>query len=78
MNACGPYLARQLTLAKPRAVLVLGEAARAALGLERHGTWGDVHGLPALSTFHPLWLLANPGDKRLALSHLQELAKRVG
>jgi len=76
--ACGSYLARQLALTRPRAVLVLGEAARAALGLERHGTWGDVHGLPALSTFHPLWLAANPGDKRLALAHLQELATRVG
>jgi len=76
--ACGSYLARQLALTKPRAVLVLGEAARVALGLERHGTWGEVHGMPALSTFHPLWLLANPGDKRLALAHLKELASRVG
>lgn len=76
--ACGSYLSRQLALTKPRAVLVLGEAARVALGLERHGTWGDVHGHPALSTFHPLWLAANPGDKRLALAHLKELASRVG
>ncbi len=76
--ACRPYLDRQVTLARPRAVLVLGEQARIALGLERHGAWGEVNGVPALSTFHPRWLLANPGDKKATLGHLQELARRVG
>lgn len=76
--ACRGFLARQITLSRPRAVLVLGEQARIALGLDRHGAWGEVHGVAALSTFHPLWLLANPGDKKATLGHLQELARKVG
>lgn len=76
--ACRPFLERQILLARPRAVLVLGEHARAALGLQRHGVWGEIHGVAALSTFHPTWLLANPGDKKATLVHLQEIARRVG
>lgn len=78
VTACRAFLERQIVLARPRAVLVLGEHARDALGLQRHGAWGEVHGVAALSTFHPTWLLANPGDKKATLVHLQEIARRVG
>lgn len=78
LAACRPFLERQILLARPRAVLVLGEAARAALDLQRHGAWGEIHGVAALSTFHPTWLLTNPGDKKATLGHLQEIARRVG
>ena len=78
LSACRGFLERQVALAKPRAVLVLGDVARAAVGLDRHGTWGTLHGVPALSTFHPTHLLAHPEDKKITLAHLQELSRRVG
>ncbi len=75
---CRPFLERQIALARPRAILVLGEVARSLLGLPSQGTWGSISGVPALATAHPDWLLAHPGEKRQTLGHLQELARRVG
>jgi DNA polymerase len=77
-EACRPFVERQVQLAKPRAVLVMGEVARALLGLPRQGEWGTVAGAPALATAHPEWLLKNPGEKKATLLHLQEVARRVG
>jgi len=78
LASCLPYLERQVALTRPRAILVMGEVARAALGLPRNGSWGTVNGAPAIATFHPNHLLANPELKKETLAHLQDLAKKVG
>lgn len=76
--ACRPFLDRQVQLARPRVVLVMGEVARALLALPRPGEWGTIAGVPALATAHPAHLLKNPAEKKLTFQHLQELARKVG
>lgn len=74
--ACAPFLAQQRGVVRPRAVLLLGSVAlRACAGVEtgvraargRWYSWGDV---PAIATFHPAYLLREPGEKRRVLEDL--------
>ena len=76
--SCLPFLERQIALTRPRAILVMGEVARVALGVPRNGSWGAVSGTPAIATFHPNHLLANPELKKDTMAHLLDLAKKVG
>ncbi len=70
VDACEPFLRRQLQVIRPRLVLCLGRVAAqtllgttAPLGSLRR----SVHfyaGVPVMATFHPAALLRNPGHKR--------------
>ncbi len=79
IEACAPFLQRQIELVAPRAVLAVGAFAAkqltgsaAALGKLR----GRVHryaGAPLVVTYHPAALLRNPGWSRRAWDDLQLL-----
>jgi DNA polymerase len=76
-----PIVRRHIALAKPRALLVLGGPAAAALldvdrGIARlRGQWQtltiDALSVPVLPSFHPDYLLAHPAHKALAWRDLQ-------
>jgi uracil-DNA glycosylase len=83
IEACAPFLARQIELLSPKVLVLLGGAAAKTLlgvseGIMRlRGKWltyacaaGD---LPALATLHPAYLLRNPAAKRLAWRDLLTL-----
>lgn len=83
--AAAPYLRRQIQLARPRAVLALGQAASSALtgstrGIARlRGTWMTIPGLniAVLPTFHPAHLLLQPGHKALVWADLCAFRARL-
>ena len=70
VDACEPFLRRQLAVIRPRLILCLGRVAAqtllgttAPLGSLRR----SVHfyaGVPVMATYHPAALLRNPGHKR--------------
>jgi uracil-DNA glycosylase family 4 len=75
--ACLPFVQRQIVLARPRVVLLCGNAPLKTLlgqtGITRQrGRWFELslegvgHSLPALPTFHPSYLLRTPGEKQKA------------
>ncbi len=76
IEACAPFLARQIELVSPQLLVLLGgAAAKAVLGVNEgimrlRGKWltyecaGRV--LPALATLHPAYLLRKPAEKRYA------------
>ena len=82
--ACEPFLARQVELVKPRAIVALGTfAAQALLRVKTpisklRGIWHEVGGVRTMPTFHPAYLLRNPGDKRLVWLDIQEVMKELG
>ncbi len=82
--ACEPFLIRQLALIKPKAIVALGTFAAQALLKTRtpitrlRGTWADYQGIPLMPTFHPAYLLRNPGDKRLVWQDIQQVMARLG
>lgn len=79
IEACAPYLRRQLELVSPEVLLAVGTFAAQwltgrseALGKLR----GEVHsygGVPVVVTYHPAALLRNPGWTRAAWDDLQLL-----
>jgi DNA polymerase len=82
--ACEPFLFRQIEIVKPRVIVGLGAfAVQCVLRLKTpisklRGNWHEVRGIKMMPTFHPAYLLRNPGDKRLVWSDIQEVMKSLG
>src|SRR6476659_725624 len=76
IEACAPFLARQIELLSPSVLVLLGGAAAKTIlntseGIMRlRGKWltypSAGRDLPALATLHPAYLLRNPAAKRYA------------
>jgi DNA polymerase len=89
VQACLPFLYRQIALVRPkRLVLVGGLSAKALTGnpagiLRSRGKWVRVQvpgleaPLPALPTLHPAYLLRTPGAKREAWADLVLLRRTL-
>ncbi|RKY04789.1 uracil-DNA glycosylase [Candidatus Poribacteria bacterium] len=74
IDACEPFLIRQIELIKPKLICALGRHAantllktRSSLGRLR-GKFYDFHGIKLFVTYHPAFILRNPGleDRMLA------------
>jgi DNA polymerase len=82
VQACSPYLVRQIELIRPRVIVAFGTFAaqtllntRDAIGKLR----GKIHryyGVPLVVTYHPAALLRNPGWKRPTWDDVK-LARRL-
>jgi len=77
VEACFPYLRRQIELVQPKVICTLGRPAACALlntnssmGSLR-GRWHFYEGIALLPTYHPAYLLRSPGQKRLAWEDLK-------
>ena len=76
IEACAPFLARQIELLSPSVLVLLGGAAAKTIlnsseGIMRlRGKWLSYscsgHDLPTLATLHPAFLLRKPEQKRFA------------
>ncbi|MCX7192073.1 MAG: uracil-DNA glycosylase [Proteobacteria bacterium] len=76
IDACLPYLRRQIDLIRPKIIVALGKTAASAL-LETDATIaslrGQLHeykGIPVVVTFHPAYLLRSPMEKAKAWQDL--------
>jgi len=82
VEACSPYLIRQLELIKPKVIVAFGTFAaqtllntKTPLGQLR-GLIHQYHGIPLVVTYHPAALLRNPAWKRPTWEDVK-LARRV-
>lgn len=85
MDACIPYLHQQLETVQPKVMVALGATAVQGLlgtteGITRlRGKWKLYRGItPMMPTFHPAYLLRQPGAKREVWSDLQQVLKQLG
>ncbi|HSN99263.1 MAG TPA: uracil-DNA glycosylase family protein [Candidatus Nanopelagicales bacterium] len=85
MAACTPYLVAQLDVVKPKVVVALGATAVQGLfgtteGITKlRGKWRTYKGRTAvMPTFHPAYLLRQPGAKREVWSDLKEVMRVLG
>lgn len=82
VDACRPYLERQIALIAPRLIVALGRsAASTLLGVDAsiaslRGRVHRLHGRPLVVTYHPAYLLRNLPDKAKAWEDLL-FARRV-
>lgn len=85
VEACVPFLMRQLKAINPRVICALGAvAAKALLGTAGGGIttlrgkwqrWGTV---PVMPTYHPSYLLRNPDRKREVWEDMKEILRSLG
>ena len=82
--SCEPFLLRQLELISPEVIVALGKFAVQTLLRTKapitqlRGRWYDYHGIKLMPTFHPAYLLRNPGDKRLVWEDIQKVMQALG
>ncbi len=76
VTTCRPYLEQQITLLKPKIIVLLGKVALSCLLKEdktlasMRGTRFEYAGIPVVVTYHPLYLLRNLPDKAKAWEDL--------
>ena len=82
IEACSPYLVRQLELIKPKVIVAFGTFAaqnllntKTPIGKLR-GEVHRYHGIPLVVTYHPAALLRNPSWKRPTWEDVK-LARRI-
>jgi len=81
--ACEPILISQIEAIGPRVICALGTfAAHTLLKSEApisvlRGRFHDYHGIPLMPTYHPAFLLRNPGAKKQVWTDVQMIMKRL-
>jgi len=84
VESCEPFLVRQLELVRPSVIVALGKFAAQTLLRSKtpitklRGQWFDYQGVKLMPTFHPAYLLRNPGDKRLVWQDIQMVMRELG
>ncbi len=84
VTACSPFLFRQLDVLKPKVIVCLGSTAAQTLlqtnrGISHfRGEWLDFRGYRMLATYHPAYLLRNPGAKGEVWKDLQKVMAELG
>jgi uracil-DNA glycosylase family 4 len=84
IEACAPFLARQIALVDPDVILVLGAtAAKALLGARTRitqirGQWQAWGQRAVMPTYHPAYLLRDPRQKVVVWEDLRQVADRLG
>ncbi len=77
VEQCRPFLDAKIRAIAPRVIVALGRpAANTLLGTDApistlRGKFHDRHGVKVMPTFHPAYLLREPGKKREAWSDLK-------
>jgi DNA polymerase len=69
-HACRPFLLREISVIRPKVIVVLGNTALhnlldTKLGITKmRGNFQDYFGVKVMPTFHPAYLLRDPNKKR--------------
>ena len=80
--SCEPFLKKQIDLVRPEIIIALGKFAVQTLLQSKvpitklRGNWHSYHGIKLMPTFHPAYLLRNPGGQKTGLGRYQESHQR--
>ena len=85
MATCLPYLAEQINIIKPKALVALGATAMQGLTgstdpmNQLRGRWHQFKGIPLMATYHPAYLLRNQAnsEKRKVWEDLLQVMEKL-
>jgi uracil-DNA glycosylase len=83
VEACEPFLKKQVDLVRPKVIVALGKFAVQCLLRSKQpitrlrGQWHEYEGIRLMPTFHPAYLLRNPGDKKLVWEDIQKVIEAL-
>ncbi|OPY84242.1 MAG: Uracil DNA glycosylase superfamily protein [Syntrophus sp. PtaU1.Bin208] len=82
IEVCEPHLIEQLKAIRPRVICALGTFAAQTLLKKKgipitvlRGRFHDYQGIPLMPTYHPAYLLRNPGAKKQVWEDVQQIMK---
>jgi uracil-DNA glycosylase len=81
--SCEPFLKKQIELIRPEIIVALGKFAVQTLLQSKvpitrlRGNWHTYMGIKLMPTFHPAYLLRNPGDKKLVWEDIKKVIKEM-
>jgi DNA polymerase len=79
VEACEPFLIKQLQAINPKIIIGLGNVAVKTLLKTKEGitslrgNWKTYQGIPLMPTFHPAYLLRTPSDKKLVWEDIKKV-----
>jgi uracil-DNA glycosylase family 4 len=79
VEACEPFLIKQLRAINPKIIIGLGNVAVKTLLKTKEGitalrgNWKSYQGIPLMPTFHPAYLLRTPSDKKLVWDDIKKV-----
>ncbi len=82
--SCSPYLLKQIEMIKPKVICALGKfAAQTLLNTDTpisrlRGKWAEYQGIKLMPTYHPAYLLRNPGGKKDVWIDMKAVARELG
>lgn len=85
LEACEPFLKKQIAAIGPKVIVALGKFAaqwltgkpEAAIGALR-GRWSSYQGVKVMPTYHPAYLLRTPSQKRVVWEDLKLVMVELG
>lgn len=84
LDACRPYIHRQIELIKPKVIVTLGRFALQST-LERNisisaarGEWLNFKGIKLMPTYHPAYLLRTPAAKKDVWADMKQVMRELG
>ena len=83
IRACEPFLLQQLDVIRPKVICTLGTfAAKTLLDTDvpislLRGKFHAYHGIKLMPTYHPAYLLRNPGSKKQVWEDVQVIMKEL-
>jgi uracil-DNA glycosylase len=84
IEACSPFLLRQIQSIRPRLVCCLGApAVRTLLGIKEgitkiRGQFYDFEGTKAIATVHPAYILRNPREEKILREDFEKIVQFLG
>jgi uracil-DNA glycosylase len=84
VTACSPFLMRQIDTIAPKVIVCLGSTAAQTIlettrGISQfRGEWLEFRGRKLMATYHPAYLLRNPGAKGEVWKDLQKVMAELG
>jgi DNA polymerase len=84
LDACRPYIRRQVELIGPKVIVTLGRFALQSLTEKAYGItsvrgqWLEYEGVRVMPTYHPAYLLRNPAAKKDVWADMKKVMAELG
>jgi DNA polymerase len=84
LDACRPFIKRQIELIQPKVIVTLGKFAlqsltgRASAISGARGQWTEYDGIKVMPTYHPAYLLRTPSAKKDVWQDMKKVMAELG
>jgi DNA polymerase len=84
LDACRPFIRRQVELIQPKVIVTLGRFGLQSLTEKAYGItavrgqWLDYNGIKLMPTYHPAYLLRNPAAKKEVWADMKKVMAELG